>query len=163
MHIDHICPRVALVERLRVAHDEEEVPRARHCHIQTPHVSQKAKTRLQGVHCVRSYTIENHDILLTTLERIDSVDLDVTQLAVHISQVWTEGILQVLHLGLVRSDDRDFARQTLSKRAPLTSYFVDEADQTQGELDLIIIQLRLVLRMLPRLLQVEEDAASDHG
>ena len=39
VYLDHLGPSVAFVQSMSVAHDEEEMPRARHRYIQAPDIS----------------------------------------------------------------------------------------------------------------------------
>lgn len=160
--LDHVGPGLALEQRLRVADHEQEVPRPGHRDIETADISEEAQTSLNSAHRVRSNTVEDDDVFLSALERINCVDFHVPQDAAHLSQVRPEGVLEVLNLRPVRRHDRDLVFQALRERATLTCNLVDEPHKVERELDLIHVDFRHVLYMFARLLEVKEDAPADH-
>jgi hypothetical protein len=74
--VDHILPNPRLLQGLRVANDHQEVLGPGDGHIESSLVQQEAKTLLHEALEVASYTVEDDDVLLATLEGINSVDID---------------------------------------------------------------------------------------
>ena len=95
------------------------------------------------------------------MEGIHCVDLNVRELALHLTEPWTKGVLQRLDLSLVRRDDSYLASHALLEALTLTCKSVQELDQVESEPDFVHVQTRLrSVQLFSRHDKVEEDAAS---
>ena len=74
---NHRRPSLTLEQSLSVANDEEEVARTCYRHVQTTHICEEAQTALNRRDVIRSDTIKDHNVFLTTLEGIYRVYLNI--------------------------------------------------------------------------------------
>lgn len=116
--IDHIFPYFILEQGPLVADDEQEMLWSCNGNIQSSSIGQKSKTGLGCCHGIRPHTVKDDDLFLPTLESIDSVDLNISKFASHLSQPRPECIFQTLHLCFIRSDDTDLVCETSCERCP---------------------------------------------
>ena len=113
MDLHHPGPCFALEKSLRVTDDEEEVAWPRDGYIKPSNIRQETETALDRGDGVRPHAVEDHDVFFSSLESINSINLDIAELAVHLSEPRAEDVLQVLDLSLVGSDNSDLACQAL--------------------------------------------------
>lgn len=102
--IDEVVPDLALFEGGFVADNEQEMPRSCYGNIESPFVDQKSETALEGLRIVTPDTIENDDVLFSSLEGVDRVDFDrLFELNALVSTKASKLVLDVPHLCFVRS------------------------------------------------------------
>ena len=106
---NHFGPSLALQQGGCIADNKEEMSGSRDRHIQPSRVGEETERGLLRRHCVRSDAVENHDVFLSTLERIHGVYLNITQLTVDLAEPNSKGILQVLYLRLVWTNHSNLA------------------------------------------------------
>jgi len=136
---DHRRPSLALEQSLSVANHKEEVARTCYRHVQTTHICEEAQAALNRRDLIRSDAVEDHNVFLATLEGIYRIYLNIRQLAVHTAKPGTKCILQILHMSLVWSDNRNFTGEALVVRPALAYSFMDKSHEVQSELDFIRI------------------------
>jgi hypothetical protein len=100
--VNHVAPDFALFESLRIADDQQEMTRSGDGNIQSPFIGQEAEAALNCLREIGSYTIEDDDVLLTTLKSINCVHFNSVRLfAVVLPAKNSQSVFQSSNLGFV--------------------------------------------------------------